>query len=545
MIKGIIFDFDNTLYDYDSINITALQITFECMSNQFNINIDIINNLYKKINKTIKLSNNSCNKFNKYIYIKQIFEILNVPIKFIYDYVNIYNDNFYKLFKLYDGVAELFIFLKSKNIKIGILSNNVFLQQLDKLKYANILEYIDFIQTSDECGEEKPNKKCFTLIQSKINIPFEKIAFIGDNYEHDILPVIELGMLPFWFNSSFNLINIYNNIIQFGNFYELNIFFKNYYQTINQFIFLSKYFGQSCLNVQGPGGNISVKTDNILFIKSSGCTLGNSNYDEGYCLVDNVKCIELVKTKVNTINSIKLFGIRNPSIETFFHSFMKPYTVHLHFTLSNIFLCSNSDLTRILKDFYYDYSIVEYYTPGIDLACEIYNIYSNECDIYFLKNHGIIITANTIEKIIEYYEYIYKFFNNKLNNIYDNEFICFKLNQIYNTNSKNVIIKHIKCPINILKNIIVCFPDLAVFIQKIIEIDTLAALQHNFNYHDIIIFNNEVYLVTENVSKMYALIEILDSYMILYNSNNTYTKLVSINNVSHIQNMPEELYRKM
>ena len=224
---------------------------------------------------------------------------------------------------------------------------------------------------------------------------------------------------------------------------------------------------------------------------------------------------------------------------------MKPYTVHLHFTLSNIFLCSNSDLTRILKDFYYDYSIVEYYTPGIDLACEIYNIYSNECDIYFLKNHGIIITANTIEKIIEYYEYIYKFFNNKLNNIYDNEFICFKLNQIYNTNSKNVIIKHIKCPINILKNIIVCFPDLAVFIQKIIEIDTLAALQHNFNYHDIIIFNNEVYLVTENVSKMYALIEILDSYMILYNSNNTYTKLVSINNVSHIQNMPEELYRKM
>ena len=190
MIKGIIFDFDNTLYDYESINSEALIFTFESLSKHFNINIEIISSLYQKINKNIKSSNNSFNKFNKYIYIKQLFEQLNISIKFIYDYVNIYNEHFYKLFKLYDGVADLLVFLKSKNIKIGILSNNVFLQQLDKLKYANILDYIDIVQTSDECGEEKPNKQIFYLIQSKMNIPFENLAFIGDNYEHDILPSI-------------------------------------------------------------------------------------------------------------------------------------------------------------------------------------------------------------------------------------------------------------------------------------------------------------------------------------------------------------------
>ena len=158
MIRGIIFDFDDTIYDYEIINKNTLEIMFETMSKQFNIDIEKIVNLYKQINKTIKSSNNSSNKFNKHIYIKILFEKLNIPIHFLCDYFKIYTDNFYKLFQIYEGIIDLFEFLKNNNIKIGILSNNIFSQQLDKLKYSNLLQYIDVIQTSDECGEEKPNK---------------------------------------------------------------------------------------------------------------------------------------------------------------------------------------------------------------------------------------------------------------------------------------------------------------------------------------------------------------------------------------------------
>ena len=42
-------------------------------------------------------------------------------------------------------------------------------------------------------------------------------------------------------------------------------------------IYLSKLFGQSVLNIQGQGGNISVKThnDELILIKSSGKILAN------------------------------------------------------------------------------------------------------------------------------------------------------------------------------------------------------------------------------------------------------------------------------
>jgi hypothetical protein len=97
------------------------------------------------------------------------------------------------------------------------------------------------------------------------------------------------------------------------------------------------------------------------------------------------------------------------------------------------------------------------------------------------------------------------------------------------------------------KNIIICFPDLAVFVQKIIEINDIDLFSNNFDASDIILYQNGVFLITENINKMYSLIEILESYIILYkhNKDNNIGSLVEINNILYIQNMPEEKYRKI
>ena len=80
MILGIIFDFDNTLYDYDLINKIALKKLFEELSLNNNLNVFEIEELYKKINNEIKNSNNTNNKFNKIIYIKRLLEELKITL---------------------------------------------------------------------------------------------------------------------------------------------------------------------------------------------------------------------------------------------------------------------------------------------------------------------------------------------------------------------------------------------------------------------------------------------------------------------------------
>jgi putative hydrolase of the HAD superfamily len=539
MIKGIIFDFDNTLYDYDTLNKLALDYAFNNLSFNFDIDIAIIQNIYNKINREIKNDNNSGNKFNKSIYFKILFENLKIPIKYLNEYLSLYNSKFMEEFDIYPYVIELFIFLKSNDIKICILSNNIFFQQYTKLNESKLINYVDIILTSDECGSEKPSKNMFLLIQNKIKIQFDYLAYIGDSIEQDILPAIDHGMLTFWFNRNENF-KLIDKTIYFGCFNKLLYFFKEYFKTTNDLIFISKYFGQSSLNTQGPGGNISIKLDNLLFIKSSGFILGNLSYDNGYCIVNNSKCNELRTNMINKLTDSKIFGYKVPSMETYFHSFMKKYTIHLHFTLSNIFFCSNDISISKFDDFKYNYKIIDYCVPGITLGNNIFTNYTDDCDIYILKNHGIIITANDINDILTYYEYIFNYFD-KQNN-YKDEYISFLINKIYKDHNINCVVKRVNISSESIKNIKYCFPDMVVFIKNIIDLNKLTDLMIHFIYYDIILYNNNVYCISENITTCYSLIEILESYNTLYLFSN---QLNIINNLSEIREMPEEKYRNL
>lgn len=536
MIQGVIFDFDGTLYDYDLCNRFALNKLFENISQDNNIEISQISNLYNQINTNIKISNSSSNKFNKIIYIKRLVEELKIPLSKLQKYLNIYEESFASKFELFQGVRELFVYLKESNIKIGILTNNKFDQQHNKLIESNLIQLIDWVQSSDECGYEKPDINMFLNIQNKMKIPFENLCMIGDNFEHDISPAIKLGMICFYYKFG-NPNRIIDNIFYFSDYIWLNDFFTSYFISVNELIFLSKYFGQSELNVQGPGGNISVKMGELMLIKSSGCVMGNITPYTDYCVINTFKCQELVSEQRDRILETKVFGYKTPSMESYFHSFMKKYTVHIHFTLSNIFACSEN-FESVMGNFKYPYCIIKYQIPGILLSYDIKENYSPNCDIYFLLNHGLIITSNSIEEIFDLYEYIFNYFNLELGNKYS--FDSFVLNKSYSNVNKYKIIKETNYDVNLFKNIILCFPDLAVFIQNMIFVENIEEINLTEN-NDIIIYRNKVYVIADNITKVYSIIEIINSYVELANSSN---KLISITNVNYLINMEQEKLRK-
>ncbi len=540
MIEGVIFDFDNTLYNYDYANILSLNELFKNININHNIDLNFIKNEYDKINKEIKDSNNYANKFNKGIYIKKLLENLNISYTYFNFYLEIYNTSFYNNIKLYDNVENILILFKKYNIKIGLNTNNIFIQQINKLDKLNITKYFDVIYTSSEDSNEKPNPNIFINIIHKMNIKSENLIYIGDDYINDIQPLLNLNILGFHFLNNYSNIVIKDKFIEFGNFCILYIFFEKYFNKIDELLFLNKYFGQSTLNIQGQGGNISVKFDDFMFIKSSGSILGNTSYNSGYCIINNILCNNILNNQINDINKTKIFGYGNPSIETFFHSFMKTYTIHLHFTLSNIFLCSNNN--DILNSFKIPYKIIDYDIPGINLATKIKEVYTTDIDIYFLKNHGLIITGYDVDNIINYYKIIFEYFNNKLKNSYINEYITFEINKkIYDKFKKHIICKYYNNDSKYIKNIKYCFPDLAVYIINILTIENLNDITNIYTIPDIIIYNDIIFVLSNSLIKLYSMIETLDSY---YKLCNNYDELININH-NIIQNMEQEKIRKI
>ena len=562
MILGVIFDFDNTIYDYNTTNKLALKELFTTISTDYNIEYNIVNNAFTIINNKIKGSHNYSNKFNKSIYIKQLIEHLNIPIQKLDTYLHIYDDIFLKHIKVYPGFIDFIQYIKNKNINIGLLSNNIFLQQYKKLKILYILDYFDTIVTCDEVSHEKPDIHIYLDIIHKMNISPHNLVMIGDNIEHDILPSLSLSMLPFLFvngdrdsDSNDRIILREQKYIEFNGYKSLLLYFTRYFKNIDELLFLSRYFGQCDLNIQGPGGNISIKSDDVIYIKSSGYIIGNTSYTEGYCLCDNNKVLTLLHDGAeNKLKTTKIYGYKIPSMETFFHSFMKKYTVHIHFILANVFLCSETsdDLDFILSKFPYKYKIIEYITPGLLLAQNIYNNYTTDIDIYFLKNHGIIITHSNIDELLTIYENIFRYFDTLLENKYNHYYNTFLLNKYYYKNitheSQSIIIQYIDYPHNIIENIVYCFPDLALFIRSIIKIDNIDNIDTIDNLisdkdlnNCIIILHNIVYICAENISKISSLKEILYSYKILYTES--LHDLKNIKDIDYLKNMESEKYR--
>lgn len=188
---------------------------------------------------------------------------------------------------------------------------------------------------------------------------------------------------------------------------------------IKNLIEISKYAGMREDLIQAGGGNTSVKiNDKMMYIKSSGYQLSEMNEKTGYSKIDYKKIKNFFiqennifqKDEQKLLNDVLIEGNR-PSIETFLHSLTKDkYTLHTHPTLVNV-LTSRKDGMKILKKIFPESLIINYKTPGIFLAQELFKVMSSEeqkGDIIFLKNHGLIVTGNDIFEIVEKNEKVLK-----------------------------------------------------------------------------------------------------------------------------------------
>ena len=185
---------------------------------------------------------------------------------------------------------------------------------------------------------------------------------------------------------------------------------------IQKTIELHNHFGKNDNYVQGAGGNISIKENDIIHIKKSGkhfreikdkndiisCNISKEDIQG----VLNIYDKQNLENQYNTLIEDKISGKDRPSIELSFHVFGDKYTLHLHPTVVNIFNCTKEgqEFIKQLCENNENMSYVDYCKPGIILTDKIMEKRTMLNDITFLFNHGIIITGPSEESILERYE---------------------------------------------------------------------------------------------------------------------------------------------
>ena len=140
--KGIIFDLDNTLYNYDDCHLTALNkvLLFIIDNNSIDYTIEDIKNMYENISKKIKCElNGTASSHNKSINFKKLLEYLKINASILTEINKIYWNTFYQSMVCFEGIKEFILWNKKIGIKIGILTDYETEYQVEKLIKLNLI----------------------------------------------------------------------------------------------------------------------------------------------------------------------------------------------------------------------------------------------------------------------------------------------------------------------------------------------------------------------------------------------------------------------
>ena len=234
--EAVIFDTDNTLYEYDVTHSAAINAVLEKAQNILGINRKEFENAYEISRKEIKESlGATASSHSRLLYFQRTIEHLGLKTRILstLDLEQTYWRTFLANAQLFSGVKEFILHLKSDGIVTANITDLTAQIQFRKIVYFGLDEYFDYVVTSEEAGQDKPDPRPFQIALDKLKVEPNRIWMIGDSAFKDMSGAGSFGMIK--------VQKIHRNVIIGKGSNKPDIVFKEYQK-------LSSYFNSTFIN---------------------------------------------------------------------------------------------------------------------------------------------------------------------------------------------------------------------------------------------------------------------------------------------------------
>lgn len=200
MLKGIIFDLDDTLYDYRSANELAEKYIKKYIAKQYYLPNEAVEKaLQAGKNRTKQLLPEGAAQHSRILYFQHALEEMGInPIGKAWQLECIFWEKFLEKIELYAGFQDVLEWLRSANIKIAICTDLTAGIQQQKIMKLGLDKYVDVLVTSEEVGYEKPDRRMFQLTLEKLQLKPDEAVMVGDSWNKDIQGAVNMGIKAIW-----------------------------------------------------------------------------------------------------------------------------------------------------------------------------------------------------------------------------------------------------------------------------------------------------------------------------------------------------------
>jgi len=202
--KAVLFDMGETLIRYDNFNpLKGTEKILGYADNPEGITAEQIQDFATELNREfneIKDENNieiSCRSFQRLIFEMHGVKINKSPI----ETETMFKDHAWDL-NLIEGVIDLLDYLEKEGIRIAILSNTTFSEELlrQDLRFFEIEDRFEFVISTAEYCLRKPDERIFYLALNKFGLDAEQVWYVGNSYRYDVAGAHNANIFPVWYN---------------------------------------------------------------------------------------------------------------------------------------------------------------------------------------------------------------------------------------------------------------------------------------------------------------------------------------------------------
>ena len=104
--------------------------------------------------------------------------------------------------RLYPGVRDMLADIRAGGRKLGLITDGRPEGQRAKIEALGIENLFDEMIITDELGGPQKRKPCedaFVIMQERMDVPFGRMAYVGDNIRKDFMAPDRLGMKSIYF----------------------------------------------------------------------------------------------------------------------------------------------------------------------------------------------------------------------------------------------------------------------------------------------------------------------------------------------------------
>ena len=170
---------------------------------------------------------------------------------------------------------------------------------------------------------------------------------------------------------------------------------------------LAARLGQNPLAIQGPGGNISLKRDGVMWVKASGTWMAEATERSILIPVDFAAVLEGLAASDPSCETCDSFVRRDlsdlplrPSIETTLHAVMpQRVVVHVHCVETIAMVCLSDAAERLAAPLSgLNWAFVPYVRPGASLGRRMAEYLVAGTNVVVLGKHGLVVAGDSVSE---------------------------------------------------------------------------------------------------------------------------------------------------